>query len=72
MQVGPKVLLGWFKHYWTLAAYSCLYRLARPLRRFFKGFRFARLLDAWKFGAGLDAPLHEEHEISQAGLQMAA
>lgn len=50
------MLLGWFRHYWALAGYALLYTIARPLRRFFaKSYSLACLLDAWKFGAGLDS-----------------
>ena len=58
LQVGPRVLLKWFQHYWALAAYSVLFLVGRPLRKLFKGFSFARLLDAWRFGAGLDSTAH--------------
>lgn len=62
LQLGPRLLAGWVRSFLALAAYTAahallgaLARLAPPLAR---GWRFRRLRDAVKWGAGLDYYSH--------------
>jgi hypothetical protein len=54
VQVGPRVLLGWLRHFWALAFYSIAHTLLRPLSALLRGFRFRRTLDALEHGSGHD------------------
>lgn len=53
-QVGPRVLLGWMRHYFALAAYTLLDALVRPLALRSRWFRLRRWADAWHWGSGHD------------------
>lgn len=65
-QVGPKVLLGWFAHYYALLVYSLADALAGgPLRRALRrggkeagGYALHRWLDALQFGSSSDYKYH--------------
>jgi hypothetical protein len=54
VQVGPKVLLGWFGHFAMLAAYTVAYHALRPLKHFIRHYTFRRLLDALQYGSSSD------------------
>lgn len=55
LQVGPKVLFGWFGHFAMLVVYTFGYNLLKPFKRVFAGsYTFQRLLDALKYGSGSD------------------
>ena len=60
-QVGPTLLLGWFRHFAALVAYSLGHALLSPLRRWVpasRAWRFHRLLDALEYGSGADCHYH--------------
>lgn len=54
LQVGPKVLLGWFGHFAMLAAYTAAYHVLRPLKQLSSSYTFRRLLDALQYGSSSD------------------
>jgi hypothetical protein len=54
VQVGPKVLLGWFGHFAMLTAYTLAYHMLRPFKHISSSYRFQRLLDALKYGSSSD------------------
>lgn len=57
MQVGPRMLLSWFCHYFALTAYALLARVGPVLKLLPKlgaSYWLARQLEAWRYGAGLD------------------
>lgn len=73
IQVGPKVLLGWMRHYFALAAYTLLNTLIRPLALRSGWFRLRRWADAWCWGSGHDgakppvaAAVHPESSVVSA------
>ena len=51
-QVGPRVLLGWMRHYFALAVYTLLNTMVRPLALRSHWFRLRRWADAWCWGSG--------------------
>lgn len=53
-QVGPGMILGWFKHYVALAAYTVMFWALRPLRGVIKAYAFQRLVDALEYGSSSD------------------
>ena len=57
-QVGPRVLLGWVRHYFALAAYTLLHTLVGPLAARSKWRRVRRWADAWRWGSGHDYAYH--------------
>ncbi|KAK9806132.1 hypothetical protein WJX72_002795 [[Myrmecia] bisecta] len=65
VQVGPKVLLGWFKHYFFLGAYSLLHLLTKPLRGLVNSYRLLRWMDAWKWGSGQDYGYHKPRKAER-------
>jgi hypothetical protein len=57
--IGP--MLDWLKHFTALGGYTALYNLGRPVINSIadrsgdkQKFRLHRLIDAWKYGSGLD------------------
>lgn len=53
-QVGPGMILNWFKHFAALALYSVLYKVLRPLRKVMKeNWTVQRVLDALQCGSSL-------------------
>lgn len=54
MQIGPKMLFGWFGHFAALAAYSLGHVLLSPLRRCSSSYTWHRLLDALQYGSASD------------------
>jgi hypothetical protein len=54
LQIGPKMLFGWFGHFAALAAYTLGHLLLSPLRRFSSSYTLHRLLDALKYGSASD------------------
>jgi len=42
LQVGPRVLVGWFGHFAALTAYSVAHHLLRPVRTLTKNFTVHR------------------------------
>jgi hypothetical protein len=54
LQVGPKVLLGWFGHFAMLALYTAAYHILRPFKHLSNSYTFQRLLDALQFGSSSD------------------
>lgn len=58
-QVGPRVLAGWFRHYFMLGVYTALHLLSKPLRPFIKSYSWRRRMDAWKWGSGQDFVYHK-------------
>ena len=57
-QVGPRLVLSWVRHFLALAlftaAYAVLQQLARVVPLLRRSWRMRRLLDALRWGAGLD------------------
>jgi len=47
MQVGPKVVLTWFRHYFMLGVYGLLHFVSKPLHKRLQSYRAQRLFDAW-------------------------
>ena len=62
LQLGPRLLAGWVKNFSALALYTAAHALLAPLARLAPplahSWRFRRLLDALKWGAGLDYQPH--------------
>jgi F0F1-type ATP synthase membrane subunit c/vacuolar-type H+-ATPase subunit K len=54
LQIGPKMLFGWFGHFAALAAYTVGHLLLSPLRRFSSSYTLHRLLDALQYGSASD------------------
>ncbi|CAL5227327.1 g10267 [Coccomyxa viridis] len=54
VQVGPLVVLTWFRHYVMLGIYSFLHFVSRPLHRRLRSYRAQRWFDAWRCGSGAD------------------
>ena len=52
-------MLGWFRDYLLLGAYSFLHFASRPLRKLLKGYRAQTIFDAWKWGSGADYAYHQ-------------
>ena len=70
VQVGPAVLLDWFRHYAALTAYALLTRVAAlvswlPFLQ--HSFRWQRWRAAWAYGAGLEHSLHDYGAAKAAG-----
>lgn len=57
-QVGPGLVLSWMRHFLALAAYTLAHAVLQPLVRAVpllrRSWRVRRLLDALRWGAGLD------------------
>ncbi|CAK0756134.1 hypothetical protein CVIRNUC_002428 [Coccomyxa viridis] len=54
VQVGPKVVLSWFRHYVMLGVYSFLHFISKPLHKRVRGYRAQRIFEAWRCGSGAD------------------
>ena len=54
LQVGPLVVLTWFRHYVMLGMYSFLHFVSRPLHKRLRSYRAQRWFDAWRCGSGAD------------------
>jgi len=53
-QTGPKLILGWFRHWISLLVASALFILLKPLKTVVKNYTFQRLLDALEYGTASD------------------
>ncbi len=59
LQIGPKTVLSWFRHYTMLVVYTLLHCMLKPIRPLLpKSFRVQRWLEALQYGAGLDYTYH--------------
>ena len=54
VQVGPRVVFTWFRHYFMLGVYSLLHFVTKPLHRRLQSYRAQRLFEAWRCGSGAD------------------
>lgn len=77
LQVGAKVLLGWFVHFTMLAAYSLGHLLLSPLRRHTRSYTFHRLCDALQYGSGSDyhykpSPAVDKQQAAELNATLAA
>lgn len=53
-QTGPMLILGWFRHFFSLLAGSLLYVFLKPLRTVVTNYTFQRFLDALEYGTASD------------------
>ena len=53
-QIGPIMILRWFRHFLALLGATVLYTMLRPLRNKVKNYTFQRFLDALEYGAAAD------------------
>lgn len=57
-QVGPRLVLSWVRHFLALTLFTLAYAVLAPLARAVpplrRSWRMRRLLDALRWGAGLD------------------
>ncbi|KAK9841219.1 hypothetical protein WJX74_002056 [Apatococcus lobatus] len=51
-QVGPRVFLNWFRHYFALTMYAALRVISPPLRSLKGVYWLQRWIDAWTWGSG--------------------
>uniref|UniRef100_A0A383W650 Uncharacterized protein n=1 Tax=Tetradesmus obliquus TaxID=3088 RepID=A0A383W650_TETOB len=66
LQIGPKMLFGWFGHFAALAAYSLGHVLLSPLRRCSSSYTWHRLLDALQYGSASDYHYAPSAAVSKA------
>lgn len=65
LQVGPKVLFGWFGHFAALIVYTVAYWILSPLRRFTRNYTVHRVLDLLKYGSSSDYTYHASKKVSK-------
>jgi lycopene cyclase CruP len=53
-QIGPMLILNWFRHFISLLVASALFILLKPLKTVVKYYTFQRLLDALEYGTAFD------------------
>ena len=53
-QTGPMLILGWFRHFFSLLAASALFIALKPLQAVIKNYTFQRFLDALEYGSASD------------------
>lgn len=53
-QVGPTVLVGWFRHYISLGAYTLFDFVLRPFRGMIRSYHVRRWMDAFRYGSAAD------------------
>ena len=51
-KVSPRTLLAWVRHYFALAAFTLLHKLAGRAAANSRHFRLRRWADAWAWGSG--------------------
>lgn len=74
LQLGPSLLAGWVRDFAALALFTVAHAMLAPLGRLVpplaRSWRFRRLLDALKWGAGRD--YHGPHAVPAAPVLSAA
>jgi lycopene cyclase CruP len=53
-QTGPMLILGWFRHFFSLLVASALFIVLKPLKAVVKNYTFQRFLDALEYGTASD------------------
>ncbi len=53
-QTGPMLILGWFRHFFSLLAATAIFVLLKPMRAVVKNYTFQRFLDALEYGTASD------------------
>lgn len=68
LQVGPKVLFGWFGHFAALTAYTLAHWVVSPFKRFTKTYTLHRILDILKCGSSSDYTYQTSKAVSQVDI----
>jgi lycopene cyclase CruP len=53
-QTGPMLILGWFRHFFSLLTASVLFVMLKPFKAVIKNYTFQRFLDALEYGTASD------------------